>query len=117
MPEPNRPEWHRRSLSLQQRILSSRHPVLKGPSMRKISLILGLIACLFISQAHADFTAKDASLATITFKNPGACTSVVCTPIAAIVDSTGTNVVAVNTAGADAVSNTANGLQIYSRLT
>lgn len=83
--------------------------------MRKISIALALVAGLFASLAHADFTAKDASLATITFKNPGACTSVVCTPIAAIVDSTGTNVVAVDTAGADAVSNTKNGLSTYGR--
>ncbi len=82
--------------------------------MRK--LCLALIAALLASPAYADFTAKDAALATITFKNPsGTCTSVVCVPVAAIVDSTGTNVVAVPTAGADAVSNTANGLLAYGR--
>lgn len=83
--------------------------------MRKIALALALIAGLFGQEARADWTAKDASLATITFKNPGNCTSVVCTPVAAIIDGTGANVVAVNTAGADAVSNTANGLLSYSR--
>jgi hypothetical protein len=83
--------------------------------MRKF--ILALFAWLALaSLAQADFTGKDASLATITFKNAtGACTAVVCVPQAAITDSTGATFVAVVTAGADAQSNTANGLLTYTR--
>lgn len=80
--------------------------------MRKIYLALALFAGL-ISQARADFTGKDASAATITFKNPGACTSVVCVPVFQLYD--GTNVVTLTTAGADAVSNTLTGQPVYAR--
>ncbi len=53
--------------------------------MRKI-----LIASLLLSSpALADFTAKDASLATITFKNPNVCTSVACVPIFQQTDGSG----------------------------
>jgi hypothetical protein len=83
------------------------------PNMRKNRLLLALVASFFISQAHADFTAKDASLATITFKNPGVCTSVVCVPVFQLYD--GTNVATLTTAGADAVSNTLTGLPVYGR--
>lgn len=56
--------------------------------MRK--LLLGLaIGLLLTGQALADWTGKDASNATITFKNANACSSVVCVPIAQPVDSTG----------------------------
>jgi hypothetical protein len=82
--------------------------------MRKLLLLA--IAGLFATSAHADFTGKDAAAATITFKNPNTCTSVVCVPIFSLFDPTGTNGAAVNTAGADTVSNTANGLLTYSRL-
>lgn len=81
--------------------------------MRKLSMLLALVAGLFISPAYADFTAKDAAAATITFKNPGVCTSVVCTPVFQIYD--GTNVVTLTTAGADAVSNTLTGQPVYGR--
>jgi hypothetical protein len=83
--------------------------------MRKILSAFALIASLFASPAYADFSGKDAASATITFKNPGTCTSVVCTPIFAQYDSTGTNAVAVLTAGADTASNTANGSLSYNR--
>jgi hypothetical protein len=83
--------------------------------MRKLIALLGIVAALAGTPALADWTGKDASTATITFKNPNACASVVCTPIAAISDPTGANLAAVPTAGADAQSNTANGLLIYSR--
>jgi hypothetical protein len=63
--------------------------------MRKI-LVLLLAACA-ASPALADWTGKDATGATITFKNPNVCTSVVCVPIASLVDATGA---AVGTAGA-----------------
>lgn len=81
--------------------------------MRKLSILLALVAGLFISPAYADFTAKDASAATITFKNPGVCSSVVCVPVFQIYD--GTNVVTLTTAGADAVSNTLTGQPVYGR--
>lgn len=81
--------------------------------MRKISLSLALVASLFVSEARADFTGKDASAATITFKNPAACSSVVCVPVFQIYD--GTNVVSLTTAGADAVSNTLTGVPMYAR--
>lgn len=81
--------------------------------MRKISILLALVASLFAVPAYADFTGKDASLATITFKNPAACSSVVCVPVFQIYD--GTNVVTLTTAGADAVSNTLTGVPMYGR--
>lgn len=85
--------------------------------MQRNKLLLALaFAVALASGVKADFTGKDASLATITFKNSsGACTSVVCVPQNAITDSTGVNYVAVLTVGADAASNTANGLLNYSR--
>jgi hypothetical protein len=63
--------------------------------MRKI-LVLLLATCA-VSPAFADWTGKDATGATITFKNPNVCTSVVCVPISSLVDATGA---AVGTAGA-----------------
>jgi hypothetical protein len=63
--------------------------------MRKIFVLL--IATCAASPAFADWTGKDATGATITFKNPNVCTSVVCVPISSLVDSTGA---AVGTAGA-----------------
>lgn len=84
--------------------------------MRKLLAPFVLIAALFSSPGWADWTAKDAAGATATFKNPGTCTSVVCTPIAAIADSTGVNLAVIETAGADAVSNTRNGLLVYNRM-
>jgi hypothetical protein len=63
--------------------------------MRKILVLL--IAVCAASPAFADWTGKDATGATITFKNPGVCTSVVCVPISSLVDATGA---AVGTAGA-----------------
>jgi len=83
--------------------------------MRKF--ILALFAWLaLVSLAQADFTGKDASLATITFKNAtGACTAVVCVPQAAITDSTGAVFATITTAGGDAQINTLNGLQVYTR--
>lgn len=82
--------------------------------MRKIALSFALIAAL-MSPAKANFTGKNASAATVTFANPGDCTSVVCTPIFAQYDSTGTNAVAVLTVGADGASNTATGALGYMR--
>lgn len=56
--------------------------------MRKhLSLIAGLL--LLATPALADWTGKDASGATITFKNTNTCSSVVCVPVAQPVDSTG----------------------------
>jgi hypothetical protein len=63
--------------------------------MRKILVVL-LAACA-ASPAFADWTGKDATGATITFKNPNVCTSVVCVPISSLVDATGA---AVGTLGA-----------------
>jgi hypothetical protein len=63
--------------------------------MRKIFVLL--IAVCAASPAFADWSGKDATGATITFKNPNVCTSVVCVPISSLVDSTGA---AVGTAGA-----------------
>jgi hypothetical protein len=63
--------------------------------MRKILVLL--LAICAASPAFADWTGKDATGATITFKNPNVCTSVVCVPIASLVDATGA---AVGTAGA-----------------
>lgn len=51
--------------------------------MRKLSILLALVAGLFISEARADFTGKNAAGTTITFKNPVDCTSVVCVPMSA----------------------------------
>ena len=83
--------------------------------MRKISLALAFIAGLLAAPANAaNFSAKDAGAATIIFTNPGNCTTG-CTPIFAWTDSTGANVVAVITAGADAASNTATGGITYAR--
>ena len=81
--------------------------------MRKILLALLAIPAL-VSPARADFTGKDASAATITFKNPGTCTAVVCVPVAQLYD--GTNVVTLTTAGADAASNTLTGVPTYARM-
>lgn len=81
--------------------------------MKKL-LLLAFVG-VFATPAYADFTGKDASAATITFKNPGTCSSVVCVPIFSLFDPTGTNGAAIPTAGADAQSNTANGLLTYSR--
>jgi hypothetical protein len=63
--------------------------------MRKILILL--VATCAASPAFADWSGKDATGATITFKNPNVCTSVVCVPISSLVDSTGA---AVGTAGA-----------------
>jgi hypothetical protein len=63
--------------------------------MRKILILLA--ATCAASPAFADWSGKDATGATITFKNPGVCTSVVCVPIASLVDATGA---AVGTLGA-----------------
>lgn len=83
--------------------------------MRKHLLLLLAFISLFGSAARADWTGKDASTATITFKNAGVCSSVVCVPQTAMTDSTGTVFVAVPTVGADAASNTASGLLAYAR--
>lgn len=80
--------------------------------MRKLLLALSFVAA-FGSQALANWTGKDATPATITFYNPVACTSVVCTPVVQLTD--GTNQVTLTTAGADAVSNTQTGLPVYAR--
>lgn len=83
--------------------------------MRKISLALAFVASLLAIPAQAaNFSGKDAAAATIIFNNPGNCTTG-CTPIFAWSDSTGTNLVAVLTAGADGASNTANGGLTYGR--
>jgi hypothetical protein len=63
--------------------------------MRKIIVLLAAICAA--SPALADWSGKDATGATITFKNPNVCTSVVCVPISSLVDATGA---AVGTAGA-----------------
>jgi hypothetical protein len=63
--------------------------------MRKILVLL--VAICAASPAFADWTGKDATGATITFKNPNVCSSVVCVPISSLVDATGA---AVGTAGA-----------------
>lgn len=52
-------------------------------------LALALIAALFGSPAYADFTGKNAAGSTMTFKNSGDCTSVVCVVQQQPVDSTG----------------------------
>lgn len=56
--------------------------------MRKVLLAFSFVAA-FASQALADWTGKNAAGTTITFKNAGDCTSVVCVPIAQPVDSAG----------------------------
>lgn len=56
--------------------------------MRKYMLSLSLLV-LLSCPALADWTGKDASGTTITFKNPNTCSSVVCVPTAQPVDSTG----------------------------
>lgn len=56
--------------------------------MRKYLLSLSLLA-LLSDPALADWTGKDATGATITFKNSAVCSSVVCVPIAQLVDSAG----------------------------
>jgi len=55
--------------------------------MRKYLLIA--LSLLLTTPAMADWTGKDASGATITFKNANTCSSVVCVPVAEPVDSTG----------------------------
>lgn len=83
--------------------------------MRRLSLAFILIGSLLALPAQAaNFSAKDAAAATIIFTNPGNCTTG-CTPIFAWSDSTGANLVAVLTAGADGASNTANGGIVYNR--
>lgn len=82
--------------------------------MRNLAILLALIAGLFVPEARADFTAKDASAATVTFKNPATCTSVVCVPVVQLYD--GTNVVTLTTAGADGASNTLTGVPTYGRM-
>lgn len=57
--------------------------------MRISKAALAIVACLIASGARADWTAKDASGATITFKNSGTCSSVVCVVQQQPVDSTG----------------------------
>lgn len=56
--------------------------------MRKLLAAL-FAGSLLVSPALADWTGKDASGATITFKNANTCSSVVCVPISEPVDSTG----------------------------
>jgi hypothetical protein len=56
--------------------------------MRKL-LLLAVAGLFCTSAAHADFTGKDASAATITFKNPNVCTSVACVPIFQMTDGSG----------------------------
>lgn len=82
--------------------------------MRRLSLALALMSLLALPAQAANFSAKDAAAATIIFTNPGNCTTG-CTPIFSWADSTGVNLVAVLTAGADAASNTANGGIVYNR--
>src|SRR5437899_1666998 len=99
---------------MQQRLLCGSR-LLEDITMRKLSIAIALITSLFALPAQAaNFTAKDAAAATIIFTNPGNCVTG-CTPIFAWSDSTGANLVAVLTAGADAASNTANGGITYNR--
>jgi hypothetical protein len=56
--------------------------------MRRIFGLIGLLS-LLASPAAADWTGKDAAGATVTFFNAGTCTSVVCIPIAALVNAAG----------------------------
>lgn len=83
--------------------------------MRKL-IIAAVALALSAVPALADFTGKDAIGSTVTFKNAGTCTSVVCVPQTALTDSTGVNFAAFPTAGADAQSNTATGILNYSRM-
>jgi hypothetical protein len=85
----------------------------KDTAMRKLLGFIGLAVLLGSVPALADWTGKNAAGTTITFKNPGDCTSVVCTPVAQLYD--GTNLVTLSTSGADAVSNTLTGVPTYSR--
>jgi hypothetical protein len=55
--------------------------------MRKYLLALAFL--LSVSPAIANWTGKNAAGITITFKNSGDCTSVVCVPISQLVDGTG----------------------------
>jgi hypothetical protein len=57
--------------------------------MRISKAALAILACFIASGAQADWTAKDASGSTITFKNSGTCSSVVCVVQQQPVDSTG----------------------------
>ena len=58
--------------------------------MKHRIVLASAFACLLgISSVHADWTGINATGATITFKNPNNCASVVCVPIAQPVDSTG----------------------------
>jgi hypothetical protein len=84
-------------------------------NMLKYLASLTLIGALFGTPAFADWTGKDATPATITFKNAGNCTAVVCVPQTALTDSTGVNFASFPTAGADAVSNTSTGILTYGR--
>lgn len=52
-------------------------------------LLAAILAAFFVLPARADWTGLNATGATITFKNPNACTSVACVPVAQPVDSTG----------------------------
>lgn len=54
--------------------------------------ILASIAALLLTAtaALADFTGKDATGTVITFSNPGTCSSVVCVPVAQLVNASGT---------------------------
>jgi hypothetical protein len=88
--------------------------LVKETTMRKYLTIVVAALALFASPAAADWTGKNATPATITFKNPADCTSVACVPVAQLYD--GTNVVTLTTAGADAVSNTLTGLPTYDRM-
>jgi hypothetical protein len=81
--------------------------------MRKYLYLIVASLLAATSPALADWTGKDASSATITFKNPGTCSSVVCVPVVQLYD--GTNVVTLTTAGADAASNTLTGVPVYGR--
>lgn len=57
--------------------------------MRKFLALFTLLALSIVSPAFADWTGKDASGSTITFKNADDCTSVVCVPVAALVNAAG----------------------------
>jgi hypothetical protein len=82
--------------------------------MRKISVLIGLAAGLFLTEARADFTGKDASNVTITFKNPNTCSGTPCVPMSQPYD--GTNTITFTTAGANGVSNTLTGMPTYDRM-
>lgn len=57
--------------------------------MFKRSLLAFVAAISLAFPALADWTGKDASGATITFKNPNTCSSVICVPITQLTDGTG----------------------------